>query len=100
MARPHEQGSIPPVTIVAHDIGPVGGMELQLSELIRGLVARGADVTVISRTCALDAGAGVRWIRVPGPRRPFALAFPWFFVVGSLLVARHRRGVLHTTGAI
>lgn len=88
------------VTIVAHDVGPVGGMERQLTELIRGLLAREVDVTVISRTCELEQHPRLCWVRVPGPARPFVLAYPWFFLVGSLLARRHSRGVLHTTGAI
>jgi glycosyltransferase involved in cell wall biosynthesis len=39
-------------------------------------------------------------VRVPGPSRPFAVAYPWFFVVGTLITWRRRRGLLHTTGAI
>jgi glycosyltransferase involved in cell wall biosynthesis len=88
------------VTIVAHDVGAIGGMERQLSELIGGLLERGVEVVVVSRTCALEPHPGLRWIRVPGPARPFVLAFPWFLAAGSLLVRRHRRGVVHTTGAI
>jgi glycosyltransferase involved in cell wall biosynthesis len=34
----------------------------------------------------------------PGPARPALLAFPWFFVVGGLLVRRHRVGLLHVNG--
>lgn len=94
-------GSInPEVTIVAHDIGPIGGMERQLSELITGLLGRGFTLTVISRTCDLPAHPAMRWVRVPGPSRPFPLAYPWFFLLGSLLVRLRGRGVLHTTGAI
>jgi len=89
-----------PVTIVAHDVGGIGGMERQLSELIRGLLERGVEVTVVSRTCKLDDHPRLRWVRVPGPARPFVLAYPWFFFVGTVLVWRNRRGVLHTTGAI
>jgi len=89
-----------PITIVAHDVGPMGGMEQQLSQLVTGLLARGASVTVVSRTCELQPHPRLRWVRVPGPARPFTLAYPWFAIVGSLLVRRHRRGVLHTTGAI
>jgi glycosyltransferase involved in cell wall biosynthesis len=88
------------VTVVAHDIGPVGGMERQLSVLIRGLLKRGHAVTVISRTCELPPHDHMRWVRVPGPSRPFPLAYPWFFLIGSLLVRRHSRGVVHSTGAI
>jgi glycosyltransferase involved in cell wall biosynthesis len=88
------------VTIVAHDIGNVGGMERVLAELILGLRARGHEVTVIARTCALPAGAGVSFHRVRGPRRPALLAYPWFMFAGSLLLARHRRGVVQSTGAI
>ncbi|HEY8316621.1 MAG TPA: glycosyltransferase, partial [Gaiellaceae bacterium] len=88
------------MTIVAHDIGPVGGMERQLSELVSGLLSRGVGVTVISRTCELGPHPHLRWVRVPGPARPFVLAYPWFFLVGSILVRRNRSGVLHTTGAI
>ena len=45
------------VTIVAHDIGPVGGMERQIAELAVGLRVAGTAVTVIARTCELPPGA-------------------------------------------
>ncbi len=89
-----------PVTIVAHDIGPVGGMERQLVELALGLRRAGHEVQVIARTCELPADAGVVFHRVRGPSRPFLVAYPWFALVGSLLVWRHRRGVVQATGAI
>ena len=88
------------VTIVAHDVGGVGGMERQLQELIAGLVARDIQVFVVSRTLGLEPHPLLQWRRVPGPTRPFVLAYPWFAVVGTALVARTRRGVLQTTGAI
>jgi glycosyltransferase involved in cell wall biosynthesis len=87
------------VTIVAHDIGPIGGMERQLTELVSGLLSRGWKVTVVGRTCHLKHPR-LRFVRVPGPGRPFPLAYPWFLLVGSLLTSRHRRGLVHTTGAI
>ena len=89
-----------PVTIVAHDVGAVGGMERQLSELAVGLQARGHAVTVIARKCVLPAGSGVEFHRVPGPSRPFLIAYPWFAIAGSLAVRRRRRGVVQSTGAI
>ncbi|HEX3692394.1 MAG TPA: glycosyltransferase [Solirubrobacteraceae bacterium] len=89
------------VTIVAHDIGSVGGMERQLAELIRGLCADGWDVTAIARTCALGEGEnGVRFHRVRAPARPLLLAYPWFLLAGSLALRRHRRGVVQATGGI
>src|SRR5438477_11236477 len=81
------------VTIVAHDLGAVGGMEHQLAELVLGLRRIGHDVTVIARSCELPPDAGVHFHHVRGPGRPFALAYPWFLVAGSLAVRRHRRGV-------
>ena len=88
------------VTIVAHDIGSVRGMERQLSALITGLRRLGHPVTVIGRTCELPASAGVVFHRVRGPRRPFLIAYPWFLLAGSLAVRRWRRGVVQATGAI
>ncbi len=88
------------VTIVAHDVGSVGGMERQLAELAIGLRRLGRGVTVIARTCELPAGSGVVFHRVRGPSRPFLLAYPWFMVAGTLAVWRHRRGVVQATGAI
>ncbi|MCW2970881.1 MAG: hypothetical protein JWO23_2008, partial [Solirubrobacterales bacterium] len=88
------------VTIVAHDLGAVGGMEHQLAELVLGLRRMGHEVTVIARTCVLPGDAGVHFHHVRGPRRPFALAYPWFMVAGSLAVRRRRRGVVQATGAI
>jgi UDP-glucose:(heptosyl)LPS alpha-1,3-glucosyltransferase len=88
------------ITIVAHDIGPVGGMERQLSDLLLGLRALGHGVTVIARTCELPTGSGVVFHRVRAPARPFLLAYPWFMLAGSLAVRRWRRGVVQATGAI
>lgn len=88
------------VTIVAHDVGGVGGMERVLSELIEGLRDRGEDVTVIARSCELRSMAGIRFHRVRGPGRPFVFAYPWFLLTGSLVVRRRRRGLLQSTGAI
>jgi glycosyltransferase involved in cell wall biosynthesis len=75
-------------------------MERQLTELIRGLLGRGQAVTVIARRCDLPRHRAMRWIRVPGPNKPFPLAYPWFFILGTWQVWRHRAGLLHTTGAI
>jgi glycosyltransferase involved in cell wall biosynthesis len=88
------------VTIVAHDIGAVGGMERVLAELIVGLRARGHEVTVVARTLALASDRGVNFHRVRGPRRPALIAYPWFMLAGSLMTARWRRGVVQATGAI
>ncbi|MGA2321434.1 MAG: glycosyltransferase family 4 protein [Solirubrobacteraceae bacterium] len=88
------------MTIVAHDIGPVGGMERVLAELVLGLARLGHEVTVVARTCELPASAGVTFHRVPGPRRPFLVAYPWFLLVGSLVLRRRRRGIVQATGAI
>jgi glycosyltransferase involved in cell wall biosynthesis len=88
------------VTIVAHDIGSVGGMEHQLAELILGLQRLGDRITVIARTCVLPPTAGVSFHRVRGPSRPLLLAYPWFMVAGSLALRKWRRGIVQTTGAI
>jgi glycosyltransferase involved in cell wall biosynthesis len=88
------------VTIVANDVGSVGGMERQLTELIHGLLEAGHRVTVIAWSCSLEAHPELRWIRVPGPSRPFAIAYPLFLLLGSLLVWLRGRGVVHSTGAI
>jgi glycosyltransferase involved in cell wall biosynthesis len=88
------------VTIVAHDVGGIGGMERQLAELVTGLLDAGDRVTLVSRTCAIPSRDGLRWVRVPGPARPFALGYPWFLVAGTVLTRLRGAGVVHTTGAI
>jgi glycosyltransferase involved in cell wall biosynthesis len=88
------------VTIVAHDIGPVRGMERQLSALAMGLRGLGHRVTVIARACELPTDSGIVFHRVRGPGRPFLIAYPWFMVAGSLALRRWRTGVVHVTGAI
>ncbi len=94
--------SAPPcdVTIVAADVGAVGGMERQLEQLLLGLRSMGHEVTVIARTCELPEGSGVVFHRVRAPGRPFLLAYPWFMIAGSLALQRWRRGVVQVTGAI
>ncbi len=88
------------VTIIAHHVGAVGGMERVLAELVMGLRRRHHEVTVIAYECDLPDSAGVSFHRVPGPSRPFLFAYPWFMLYGSLAVRRWRRGVVHATGAI
>jgi UDP-glucose:(heptosyl)LPS alpha-1,3-glucosyltransferase len=88
------------VTIVAHHIGPVGGMERILSELVLGLRRQGHPVTVIAYGCDLPAGADVEIRRIRGPSRPFVLSYPWFMLAGTLAVRRRRRGLVLAMGAI
>lgn len=94
-----ELGSLE-VTIVAHDIGEVGGMERQIRELVLGCLDRGCRVTVIARSCDVPAHERLAVHLVAGPSRPFALAYPWFAIAGGILLHRLRRGVVHTAGAI
>lgn len=88
------------MTIIAKDVGPVGGMELQLTELISGLLRRDFEVTVIAMTCTLPPHPGLRWVRVPGPGRPFTIAYPWFLLAATVLVRLRGRGIVHSTGAM
>jgi UDP-glucose:(heptosyl)LPS alpha-1,3-glucosyltransferase len=88
------------VTIVAHDIGAVRGMERQLSALIVGLERLGHKITVVARACELPDDTQVVFHRVRGPSRPFVIAYPWFMVAGSLALRRWRRGIVQATGAI
>lgn len=75
-------------------------MERQLEALITGLARRGHRVRVIARTCRLPEGAGVEFHRVRAPGRPFALAYPWFMIAGSLALRRRRAGLVQSTGSI
>ena len=88
------------VTVVAPHISGVGGMERMLYELISRLVAAGVEVTVVAWSCDLPASVPVRFKRVRGPTRPFVIAYPWFALAASAILSRHRRGVVHATGAI
>jgi glycosyltransferase involved in cell wall biosynthesis len=88
------------VLFVAHDVGGPGGMERHSEELIQRLLDQGQPVTVLARTCRLQPREGLRFVRVPTPARPFTIAYPLFFAVGSLLAGRSRGALLHTTGAI
>jgi glycosyltransferase involved in cell wall biosynthesis len=95
--------SAPPgadVTFVAHDVGGPGGMERHTEQLIGRLLDRGQRVTVVARTCRIEPRPGLRFRRVPTPRRPFTLAHPAFFMVASVMVARRRGSLVHSTGAV
>lgn len=87
------------VAFVVMDVGPVGGMERQATEVLRGLVDEGHDVTVVSRTCDLG-GLGVRWKRIRTPRRPFSLAFPVWVLWASFVLARLKVDLVHVNGGI
>jgi glycosyltransferase involved in cell wall biosynthesis len=91
---------VPSVLFVAHDVGPLGGMERQCMELVARLDARGHDVTVVTRRCILPEGTNAQVLRLPLPSRPFPLAYPLFALVASIVVALRKRSILHVTGAI
>lgn len=95
-----QEDALTTVTIVAHHVGGIGGMDRQLEQLVLRLADMGHQVRVIARRCELQPRSQVKWIRVWGPARPFALAFPWFFALAAVAVARHRSGVVHVSGAI
>lgn len=88
------------IVFVAGDVGKPGGMEHQSAQLVSRLLTAGYAVTVVARTCSLPEHARLRFRRVRTPRRPFALAYPAFFIAASLVAARRRGALLHTTGAI
>jgi glycosyltransferase involved in cell wall biosynthesis len=69
-------------------------------ELIGRLLEQGINIVLISRSCGLPPHPALCWVRVPGPARPFAIAYPWFLLAGTLITWGRRRGLLHTTGAI
>ncbi|HEY2181523.1 MAG TPA: glycosyltransferase family 4 protein [Solirubrobacteraceae bacterium] len=98
--RGGDEGVPREVTLVAHHVGPVGGMERVLSELALGLVDRGYLVTVVAYECDLPPVAGVRFRRVRGPSRPFVLSYPWFMIAATLTLWRRRRGLVVAVGAI
>lgn len=88
------------VTVVIHDLGPVGGMERHGLEVVTGLLDRGWSVTVVAFSCDLPSRPGLRFVRIPGPHRPFVLAYPWFAAASAIAVRLHGRGMVHTHGAI
>ncbi len=87
------------VAVVAHDVGPVGGMESQLHQLVTGLLQRGHRVTCVSRTCEVPPHHRLAHRRVPGPSRPFTAAYPWFGVLAAPRIPADA-DVVHTTGAL
>lgn len=93
-------GAAREVTLVAHHVGPVGGMERILSELALGLERDGYGVTVIGYGCELPADSQIVFRRVRGPSRPFVLSYPWFLLAGTLATRRWRRGLVQAMGAI
>jgi glycosyltransferase involved in cell wall biosynthesis len=88
-----------PVVFVAGEVGGPGGMEHQSEQLILRLLDAGIHVTVIARSCELPRHERLKFVRVRTPTRPFAVAYPAFIAVASVLAARRREAILHTTGA-
>lgn len=88
------------VTVVAHEIGPFGGMESQLASLVENMLERGVFVTAIARRVALTEHENLCVVTVRGPARPFPASYLWFFIAGTRAVAAHRDGAVYTIGAI
>ena len=88
------------LTLVASDVAPVGGMERVAYELCSRLLDRGWNVTVIARSCALPRQGRLRFVALRSPSRPVSLALICDFVLGSLALRRHRRGLVQTNNPV
>ncbi len=89
------------VTIVAPVVAAdEGGMEQVMCRVAGGLAERGFAVTVIAYICRLPPSPGLRVVRVPGPRRPASVSFPWFALAATIAERRYGRGRLVTQGAV
>lgn len=89
----------PRLTLVAHDVGGVGGMERIYGELVQRL-AQGWEIHVVSVTLEESLRRLVHWEQVRIPSRPAALKFALFFVLAGLALGRKRDGIVNTCGAI
>jgi len=89
------------IAIVAHDIGPNGGMEKHLLEMVTRLQS---DMNVIVVASSMNLGEeqaeGIRFIRIPVIRRPIPLKTILFAIFASIRLLFIKRDILHTTGAI
>lgn len=89
------------IVIVAHDIGPNGGMEKHLTEMITRLQS---DMDVIVVACSVrlpeEHAKGIRIVRIPVIRRPVPLKMLMFAIFASIRLLFIKRDILHTTGAI
>jgi UDP-glucose:(heptosyl)LPS alpha-1,3-glucosyltransferase len=72
-------------------------MERVTFEIARRLHERGWDLTVIARSCTLLQGPRLRFHRLLAPGRPVSIALALSYLHGTMLVRRHRRGLLTTT---
>src|SRR4051794_36293347 len=88
------------VTIVAPEVGTVGGEQRAVGELVSRLLVQRAEVHVIARKCALSPHPRLRWTRIPSPARPAAMSGPMFFCLASLAAWRTRTRILHLVGPV
>ena len=88
------------LTLVASNVAPVGGMERAAHELATRLLARGWEVTVVARSCAVTPQPGLRFHRVYAPPRPVSVAILLSYMQGTLAVRRHRRGFLQLVNPV
>ena len=95
-----KSGTAPTVTLVAHRVAKVGGMERAFAELAEGLLRDSFEVHVVCHHCDLRPHGRLHVHRIRSPNRPFLLAYPLFLVCGTLVTWRHRRGIVHVLGAI
>ena len=92
-------GARPRVAVVAHDVHWHGGQERALAEVIDRL-ADAVDFHVVSGTLDDRLAERVRWHEIRGPRRPFALWYPWFWARATRVVRALDVDLVHTCGAV
>lgn len=87
------------LAIIAHDVGGPGGMESHLEEVISRL-KHDYEVIVVAASMNLKDRTGVRFVRIPVPKRPVPLKLVMFAILASIRLLFLKRDVLQTTGAI
>jgi len=96
---------LPHVTIVAQAVGDspgarFGGTNAQVAALVEGYLDAGGAVTLICRESIIAHRPRLTVRRLRVPSRPSLLGSPLFIIAASLAVARHGRGLIHSTGAL
>jgi UDP-glucose:(heptosyl)LPS alpha-1,3-glucosyltransferase len=87
-------------TVIAREVRQDGGQERAMFETIQGMLAAGVRVRLIAQVNTLPAHAGLTWIRVGTPRRPFPIGYPLFVLTASLVLSlTDAEGEVITLGA-
>lgn len=99
MSEPYTRRRSSQLIVVAHEVGPYGGQESAIQDLVLDYCRQGLKVHVLAFVVSDEVRVAANTTLIPRPNGPFLVRFLWFYFAASIKLTS-LNGFVITCGAI